>query len=237
MTDEEKFLDYVFPILRYHSRITQLTKSDFTYFFDKRRVTHNGYYMRVDVAPVTEDFGDIEPDTYEFGANAWKYMDMITKLCKEKGIKLVLVKAPSISPVWYDEYEKQIVKYAADNDLPYINYLKLVEEIPIDYNTDTYDEGLHMNLSGAEKLSRHLGKVLHDDYQLKDHRNDQKLIQVWNEKIAFYNEMEQAQYAELKEYGYLVSFGGEAPEDEEEYEDEEVSSDEEDSGGGEGGEE
>lgn len=232
MTEEEKFLDYVFPLLRYHSRITQLTKSDFTYFFDKRKVTHNGYYMRVDVAPVTEDFGDIEPDTYEFGDNAWKYMDMITDLCKKKGIQLVLVKAPSISPVWYDEYEEQIENYATDNNLPYINYLELVDEIPIDYNTDTYDEGLHMNLSGAEKLSKHLGKVLQEDYQLTDHRNDEKLSEVWDEKVAFYNEMEQAQYAELEEYGYLVSFGGEAPEDEEmssEEEDSEVNSSEEES--------
>lgn len=227
MTDEENFLDYVFPILRYHSRISQLTKSDFTYFFHKRKVTHNGYYMRVDVAPYTEDFGDTEPDTYEFGPNAWKYMDMITELCKEKGIQLILVKAPSISPVWYDVYEEQIVKYATEHDLPYINYLKLVDEIPIDYNTDTYDEGLHMNLSGAEKLSRHLGKVLRDEYHLEDHRNDQKLSQVWNDKIAFYNEMEQAQYAELKEYGYLISFGGEPPEDEEDIEDEEYYEDEE----------
>ena len=33
-------------------------------------------------------------------------------------------------------------------------------EIGIDYNTDIYDAGLHMNLSGAEKLSVWLGRLL-----------------------------------------------------------------------------
>jgi len=214
MTEGENFLDYVFPFLRYHSRITQLTKSDFQYFFQKRKVTHNGYYMRVDVAPVTGELEDIEPDSFKFGSNAWKYMDKITKLCKEKGIQLVLVKAPSLSPVWYDEYEQQVVDYAAKNKLPYINYLKLVDKIPIDFSKDTYDEGLHMNLSGAEKLSKNLGKVLQKDYLLTDHRNDSELAKVWDKKVKFYNDMKQAQYDELNKYGYLKSFGGEAPDDE-----------------------
>ena len=56
MTEEESFIDYVFPILRYHSRWSELTEEDFTYFWKKDTVTHNGYYMRVDVKPA-----DINP--------------------------------------------------------------------------------------------------------------------------------------------------------------------------------
>lgn len=215
MTQDEQLLDYVFPLLRYHSRITQLTQSDFKYYFKKRKVTHNGYYMRVDVAPVTSEIEDIPPKSYEFGENAWNYMNKIVELCEKEGIKLILVKAPSLSPVWYDEYEAQIVEYAKEKNLPYINYLKLVDEIGIDFSKDTYDEGLHMNLSGAEKLSNHLGKVLSQEYGLTDHRKDKKLQKVWADKVAFYESMKQAQYDELKEYGFLKSFGGESPNDEE----------------------
>lgn len=216
MTKDEKFLDYVFPFLRYHSRITQLTISDFKYYFKKRKVTNNGYYMRVDVDPYNGKVEDIKPKSYQFGSNAWKYMDKIKNLCEEKGIKLVLVKAPSVSPVWYDEYDKQVIDYAAKNHLPYINYLKLIDEIPIDYKKDTYDQGLHMNISGAEKLSKHLGKVLQTDYQLKDHRSDKKLSKVWKKKIKFYDDMKRAQYKELDRYGYLKSFGGESTQNESE---------------------
>lgn len=214
MMEEETMADYLFPILRYHSRISQLTSSDFKYYFNKRTLTHNGYYMRVDVAPVVEVWEEEEPESYEFGENAWLYMDKLTQLCKKEGIELVLIKAPSISPMWYEEYEEQVTEYAKENNLLYINYLDLVDEIEIDYSEDTYDEGLHMNLSGAEKLSKHLGKVLKETYQLTDHKSDLKLKKVWDEKVDFYNKMKQDQYDELGEYGYLMSFGGESEEEE-----------------------
>ena len=58
MTEEEQFLDYVFPILRYHERITELEKSDVTCYFHPRKITHNGYYMRVDQYPFEEPLAE-----------------------------------------------------------------------------------------------------------------------------------------------------------------------------------
>lgn len=36
MSDEESFLSYIFPILRYHERITSLSKEDLTYLLSKK---------------------------------------------------------------------------------------------------------------------------------------------------------------------------------------------------------
>ena len=160
MREEENFLDYVFPILRYHSRITELSATDFEYMFHSRPVTHNGYYMRIDVKPV-ESIPNPRPlGDYSFGENAWKYLDKMRELCDKEGIRLLMIKAPSLYPHWYDEWEAQLDEYAAKYDLPYINFLELTDEIGIDYTTDTYDAGLHMNLSGAEKCSRYIGAYL-----------------------------------------------------------------------------
>lgn len=212
MLEEENVLDYIFPVLRYHGRITELGKSDFTYFWNKRKVTHNGYYMRIDTLPYDEESAleEPKPENTTFGDNAWNYLDRLRDLCKSKGINLLLVKAPSLSPVWFDEYETQIQTYAKENNLDYINYLDLVKKIKIDYDTDTYDGGLHMNLSGAKKLSRHLGKYLIEHYHLTDHRQETSYSDVWNEKLDFYNQMISNQENELKKYGYLKSYGGEA---------------------------
>lgn len=228
MLENENFLDYVFPLLRYHSRITDLTKSDITYFNRKRKVTHNGYYMRVDVIPYDEEnaLEEDKPEDTRFGENALAYLDKIRMLCEEKGIQLLLIKAPSLSPVWFDEYEEQVETYAEQYHLPYINYLELVDEIKLDYSTDTYDGGLHMNLSGARKLSKHMGKYLTENFSLKDLREDRQYAEVWEEKVKFYNQMIEDQKKELETYGFLKSFGGEAskenasvvPEDEEELE-------------------
>ncbi len=194
MKPEEQFLDYVFPILRYHSRWSELTASDIRYMFDTKRVSHNGYYMRVDVRPAENvPTGRILGD-YSFGENAWKYLDMMRELCEEKGVKLILIKAPSLYPYWYPEWEEQVEEYAQKYGLPYINFLELTEETGIDYSTDTYDAGLHMNLSGAEKLARYMGRFLREEIGLSDRRGETKLQEIWKSKIEAYEAEREAQY-------------------------------------------
>lgn len=115
MTDSEHFLDYVFPILRYHSRWSDLDKEDVEYLFRSRRVSHNGYYMRVDVKPAENVPAGQPLADYSFGENAMSYLDKMTELCEEKGIQLVLIKAPSLYPYWYDEWEEQVEAYAEEH--------------------------------------------------------------------------------------------------------------------------
>ncbi len=194
MKEDESFLDYVFPILRYHTRWSELTADDFKYMFAGKKVSHNGYYMRVDVRPVESVPEGRMLSNYDFGENAWKYLDMMRKLCEEKGVPLILIKAPSLYPYWYEEYDSQIVEYADEHNLKYINFLELVDEIGIDYSTDTYDAGLHMNLAGAEKLSVYLGNVLREEYDVPDRKNDEEWNRIWQEKIEFYESEKAAQY-------------------------------------------
>lgn len=210
MVEGEDFISYIFPLLRYHGRWNELTGEDFKYIFKKDKISHNGYLMRIDSRPVTVlPTGRKLPD-YQFGENAYKYLDKMTKLCKDNDIELILIKSPSVYPYWYDEWDQQMVEYAKANDLTYINFLEVTDEMGIDYTTDTYDTGLHMNLSGAEKFSDYFGRILSQDFGLKDHRQDPKLAAIWKEKVDFYYEMKADQERELKEYGYLKSYGAAA---------------------------
>lgn len=195
MGEEEHFLDYVFPILRYHSRWSELSGSDVTYMFQKKQVSFNGYYMRVDVRPAENVPVGKPLADYSFGENAWKYLDMMDALCREKGIQLILIKAPSLYPYWYPQWEEQVEEYAAEKGLPYINFLELQEETGIDYTKDTYDGGLHMNLSGAEKLSRYIGRYLTEEAGIADRRGEEHMAVVWTEKLAAYEAEKEAQYA------------------------------------------
>lgn len=191
MMEDENFLDYVFPILRYHSRITELKGEDFKYMFTRPKVSYNGYYMRVDTKPVTTIPEPKKLANYRFGDNAYKYMDMITRLCEENDIELVLVKAPSLYPHWYDEWEVQMEEYAAEHGLKYINFLELQEECGLDFGTDTYDAGLHLNLWGAVKITDYLGRWLTEECGLEDRRGEEHLSAVWEEKLEEY-------YAEIE---------------------------------------
>lgn len=193
MKPEEHFLDYVFPILRYHSRWSELSAEDVTYMFRSKPVSHNGYYMRVDVKPAKNVPEGKILKNYDFSANAWKYLDKIRRICGENEIRLILIKAPSLYPVWYDEWESQIEEYARKYRLDYINFLNLADEIGIDYDTDTYDAGLHMNLSGAEKLSGYLGNYLSECAGLKSRKDEARLCGIWEEKIKAYEAERQRQ--------------------------------------------
>lgn len=186
MTEEEHFVDYVFPILRYHSRWSQLTEDDFKYFWSKDKVSYNGYYMRVDVLPAENVPTGRPLADYSFGDNAYLYLDKMTELCKEKGVELILIKAPSLYPTWYAQWDKQMVDYAAAHNLKYYNFLDCIEEIGLDFTQDTYDAGLHLNLSGAEKLSRYFGKILQEEVGLSSRRGEEALEAAWTEKIAAY---------------------------------------------------
>lgn len=198
MTDKESCLDYIFPILRYHSRWCELSADDIKYMFRTPTVSHNGYYMRVDVKPA-ENIPEAKPrGDYKFGKNAYQYLDCIVKLCEMNNIRLILVKAPSLYPFWYDEWEEQIEGYAEENNLLYINFLELTEEIGIDYSVDTYDGGLHMNLSGAEKLTRYLGELLTKQTGVGGRQSEEELSKAWEEKRRLYDMDAQQQYANLK---------------------------------------
>lgn len=201
MTEGEHFLDYVFPILRYHSRWSELTENDLRYLFRTKQVSHNGYYMRVDVK-AAKDLPRVKPlGDYRFGRRAWEYLDKMTALCRERGIELVLIKAPSLYPHWHREWEEQVEQYAVEHRLRYYNFLELQEETGIDYNTDTYDRGLHLNLSGAEKLSVYFGRVLSEKLGVSDRRGEAHLQEVWEEKLAAYEEEKRRQYGQ---YGVRV---------------------------------
>lgn len=160
MTEEEQFLSYVFPILRYHSRFDQLTQEDFTYLFQVKNNTFNGFQLHTEVEPsgalpVKRVLAD-----YRFGDICYEYLDKLRVLCEENGTKLILVKAPSLYPYWYEEYDAQIREYAKKHGLSCYNFAEQTDEIGLDFAADTYDGGYHLNLSGANKLSRYFGEIL-----------------------------------------------------------------------------
>lgn len=195
MTEEERewesLLTYLFPIFRYHSRWSQLTQEDFTYLFRRDTVGIQGYLMQTGVKPAGDAYTEPPLADYAFGENSFDYLDKIAGLCKSHGTQLLLIKAPSLSPVWWPEWDAQMVRYGQVHGIPYINLLSHQAEIGIDWNTDTYDAGLHLNVSGAEKAARWLGRILSEEYLVPDHRDDAEISRLWAEKASFYNTQKQ----------------------------------------------
>lgn len=191
MTEGESLASYVFPLLRYHDRWTELTWRDATTLFEESEpVSVRGYLMQTGIVPgdAPNHEGALPPRDGAFGGMALDYFGRIVSLCCEKGIELVLVKAPTDSwrYPWHDEYEAKVVALAEQYDLAYYNFLNDFEAIGLDFSTDTYDAGLHLNVHGAEKLTAYFGNILDETYDLTDGRQDDTLAAAWQEDIARY---------------------------------------------------
>lgn len=188
MTEEESFISYLFPLLRFHSRWSALTEEDWTYLFERERISHNGYLMQTDVKGGRSDRAGKPLADYTLPGTSMEYLERMTALCKEKGIAFVLIKAPTNDwkYYWYDEWDAQITAFAETHQLSYYNFIPLCEEIGIDWNTDTYDAGVHLNVYGAEKLTAYFGAILARDYGLQGHKDDSSLSAVWEQKLEAY---------------------------------------------------
>ena len=202
MTEGESIVDYIFPLLRYHSRISELEANDFKYCFKKpEMVSDSGYLMQTGIVPRPEQTEEPrELRDYEFSQTAIDYLDKIKELCIANGVELILVKAPTNSwnYYWYDEYEAQVEKYASNNNLKYYNLIESEDAIGIDWNVDTYDEGFHLNVYGAEKTTEYFGKILFEECGIPSRKDDEVLAKKWDERVQKYKDRKEKMEAEEK---------------------------------------
>lgn len=158
-------LSYLFLNIRYHARWSILNEDDFT---EGSMIKHGGvkgFTTTGGTAPgavftpfTTADAADAEAESM-FGTSQ-VYLDKITALCADKGIRLILTNIPCDSS---PERYKATKTYADAHGLPYYDF----NEASL-YSTIAYDaaENLlsHPNYLGAEKVSRYLGAVLAGEY-------------------------------------------------------------------------
>ena len=211
MTEEEDFLSYVFPLLRFHSRWSELKAEDFIYAFQEvPQLSINGYLMRIDVEGIESLQTGRPLMDYTLADVCWEYLDKMRLLCQENGVELILMKAPTSTPqwTWYEEWDAQVEAYAEAHGLRYYNFLEDVQDIGLDFMTDTYDQGGHLNLSGAEKLSRYFGQILVSDHGIQGHKGEAEYEEVWATLTSQYEQVRQTQERLLAENGKLTGFTG-----------------------------
>ena len=116
------------------------------------------------------------------------YLNKIVELCAENNVELILMKAPTLHPHWYEEWDEKMVTYADKHDIRYYNFIDAIDEIGLDFTQDTSDAGIHLNVYGAEKFADYLGNLLKTELELTDYRQNEKISQWWNPLIEKYKE-------------------------------------------------
>ncbi|AET65777.1 hypothetical protein Desor_0017 [Desulfosporosinus orientis DSM 765] len=185
-TPQKDWLNYIFPIIKYHYRWKELTKQDFfndtssSYYGKGFDSGTNKYGKDNTINEVTTESADLPPKTEE-------YLNKFINLAKEEGFQLIFTNTPydysstAGSENWVKEPEKmfnRVSEISAENKIPFINFNDKVAEIGFNFKTDMNNSS-HVNIWGANKITTYLAKFLKENYNLEDHRNDQQYAQ-WN---------------------------------------------------------
>lgn len=175
-------LSYYIPFIKYHSRWSDLKDWD----FNKKPYLHGSILDNVTVP--AEDPG-IPEEIDEIPETSEEYLEKIRELCLENGIQLIVYAAPYGVEDDYETYAQGqrvnngLEAYLEERDVPFFYYQK-TGEAGIDFSTD-FRDNTHMNFSGAQKITRHLGHYLEGRYGLEDHRGEEG-YQTWEEDFRKY---------------------------------------------------
>ena len=179
-------------ITKYHTRITELTEEDWQKIFIDNSTPAKGYgpfYTKEDFSgyeyPVTIETRDLYPYAEE-------YLLKIINLCKEKGIKLALVKIPHIA----DENDIMLVntihRIAEENGVDFLDY-NSSNVLELDFSYDWADHG-HLNNYGAKKATEAVSNYINTLGVVSEHSDE--IINRWN--IASEFEHEESTRMEIK---------------------------------------
>lgn len=188
-----KRISFFLPVTRFHSRISSLTKDDFKYAYGYKIYENKGQVIKTHISEYRggNSYMDNKNEKYEFPKNTKKYMDKIVKTCKEKNIELILIEIPSANS-WSYAKSQAIAKYASEKNLTFIDFNFLLDDIGLDWTHDTIDSGNHLNIWGAQKVTKYMGRYLHENYNLPDRRKDKNYKDWFDASKKYHKNIENA---------------------------------------------
>ena len=176
-------LEKKLTVFKYHNMWKGVIDPDYSYD-NIASANYKGYRYDKSVKPSKKiNYMDFTESEASISSNNRLYLDKILELCEQEDIKLLLVSAPSTKN-WNYARHNGAEAFAEENDIPFIDF-NLEESIKINWETDTFDRGDHLNYSGAHKVTQFLGKYLNDNYDLPDHRGD-KTYESWETALNSY---------------------------------------------------
>lgn len=193
--DKDHFMEYLLRFPCFHNNYSDLTKKSFenTKYFQFPITGAAGFkgYINDDfdyhpeVFPTELAYTE-DPDAEE----RYAALEKINNLCVENGTQLLMILTPSVN---YMEFEAA-QRFAADYQVPYINFMTLLNEIGINGEGDMVDE-VHCNYYGASKVSRYLAQYVMNNFGVVSHAGEAG-YESWDEY---------SQYMQLAQNDYLLS--------------------------------
>ncbi len=191
----------LFPMIRFHGRWSELKDEDFLLAYSNYYYAFKGYQMTKGAKPYdgNKNYMQKENKKNKIGPKAKEYLTKMIETCRENKIQLLFIETPA-PKTWNKTKHREMKKWAIQNNIPFFDMNLVTKDLQMDWNKDTTDKGYHMNILGAEKISKCLGNYLKAQYQLPNHKEDANYKQ-WEKDTQEYEFKKQELYQEIKKKG------------------------------------
>ena len=113
-------------------------------------------------------------------------LDDFREVCAENDMQILFIEIPTLTS-WSEAKSKAITKYTDKYGINYIDLNQHIEEMGLDWDTDSRDNGDHLNYYGAKKTTEYLCKYIMENYELPNHKGDEK-YKSWDDYYQEYLE-------------------------------------------------
>lgn len=168
------FLEDLFPVFHYHIFYKAYVPK---FVFDDSVALRTEHALRgfveTDEAVPYEGPADYMAvgEQVRINENSMKYLEEFREFLNEKNVPLVLVAAPNAKNWTYSKSDS-LKEYAEKYGLEFVDLNLHLDDMGIDWKTDTMDGGNHMSFDGSKKTTRFIEEFLKEKYELTDHRGD-----------------------------------------------------------------
>lgn len=180
----EMYMEQMIPITHYHSFYKIWEIPEIIYGMNTEYAKASvlkGFWYRKTVVPYTgpTDYMSQNTKKVTLSPGSTAYLNKILALAGSKGISVLMIASPSPKN-WTQGNHDCIADFAQQNEQTFIDLNQKLDEIGIDWNTDSLDRGDHVNFNGSKKINTYIGKILVEQYGLTDRRGDAQ-YQSWND--------------------------------------------------------
>ena len=184
-----RVIQEIFPITEYHDRWKELQLSD---FYSEIKYTRTdfmkGYHCRTHNEPAdVTGYMDYTDEVDEINIKTKILIKIMNEYCKKNGAEFMLMSVPSPKN-WNYKRHNAVKKLAEEENIEYLDFNLLTDEINIDWVKDALDGGDHINYYGSIKLTDYFEKYLKDRNVLESHKDDPEYSK-WNDDLIKYKEV------------------------------------------------
>ena len=183
-----RVINTILPITKYHNRWKSLQANDlFGPIEYKNKEINKGYYYVGAVAPAdASNYMTYSEEKEDISKMNKMYIKLLKWYAESKGAKFVMVSVPNTKN-WTYARHNAMEEFTKQENIDFLDMNYLKNELKIDWQTETGDNGEHVNYQGAIQVTESLGKWLEDKGILENHKNDPEYKE-WNDNIEKFNQ-------------------------------------------------